>query len=104
MRNIRKKGFVLKIYGMDLVFSVMLTLFFMFLSFIVHTRAEQTANNTCINFYYGFPLEWVKITYKQGFGGYHTYFEILTVGLLLNGVLYFLLSFILVYVVREKKA
>ena len=103
MRNIRKKGVVLKIYGMDLVFSLMLTLFFMFLSFIVHTRAEQTSNNT-ITIYYGFPLEWVKITYKQVFGAYHTYFEILMVGLLLNVILYFLLSFILVYVVREKRA
>lgn len=52
----------------EVVYIIMLTCFLIFFSFIAHTRVEpnREAGPGFVNVYFGFPMEWFKITANEG--------------------------------------
>lgn len=89
----------------EFIYTVILTSFFTFLSFIGHIRTEPSPTYEIDGLYvsyYGFPLEWFKMRSNLYFSWYTiTKFEILWVGLALNLTLYLLSSLVLVHGVNK---
>lgn len=81
------------------VYATILTAFFMFFSFIGHTRIEPGQIRGFEVVYFGAPLEWFKITANVGsWFSTLTKTEILWVGLIADIALFVLLSLLLVRV------
>lgn len=81
----------------EFVLAIILTCFFIILSFIIHTRTEPGAITGFIVVYFGFPMEWFRITANQGsWYSTMTHSEILWGGLAIDIVLFVLLSVVLV--------
>lgn len=86
----------------EFVLVIILTCFFILLSFSIHTRTEPGAITGFIVVYFGFPAEWFKMTGNQG-SWYSTLTEteILWGGLAIDIVLFVLLSVVLVRVIDK---
>ena len=86
----------------DLVYVAILTAFLTFVSFIIHVRAEEGAIEGFVVVYFGFPLEWFRINANIG-AWYSTLskFEILWVGLVVDVIMFVLLSIFLVRVAEK---
>lgn len=85
----------------EFVYVAILTPFLIFVSFITHTRAEPGAYPGFIVLYFGFPLEWFRI--HANFGSWSAAanlraFEILWAGLVVDVIVFALLSIFLVRV------
>lgn len=104
-----KQGYSKKLRGIinDLIFLtlkesvyvVILTCVFIFLSFVVHVRTVPGEIVGFIEVYYGFPLEWFKMS--ANFGSWYSTLsrhEILWSGLVIDAITFVLLSIILVRV------
>lgn len=91
----------------EYIYISILTILFVFLSFIGHIRTEPSPTFETDGLYvsyYGFPLEWFKIRSSLRLAWYTvTKFEILWVGLALDLTLYILLSLGLVHGVNKVK-
>lgn len=89
----------------EFICIVILTSFLTFLSFIGHIRTELSPTFEIDGHYmsyYGFPLEWFKMTSHLHYSWYTvTKFEIIWVGLALDLTLYILFSLVLVRVINE---
>ena len=88
----------------EIVYIAILSMFFIFLSFIGHTRVEPNpeAGRGFVNVFYGFPLEWFKITANEGsWFSSLTKTHILWIGLAVDAVLFIMLSLFLVRVVDK---
>jgi hypothetical protein len=98
----------------ELVLSFLLTVIFLFLSFVGHTRLSTTEitvgeiTHTIHISYYGFPSEMIgilnPITEMENYWVYQSEAGVIRIiwsGLFLNVVLYFLLAFTLVYLFRR---
>lgn len=85
----------------DLVYVGILTLLFTFLSFVACVRTEPAEWPPGVFFLlYGFPFGVVKIKTHPSYWFLHEV-EIVWTGLVLDLILYFLLSFVLVYIVAR---
>lgn len=83
----------------EFVLAIILTFFFIFLSFVFHTRTEPGADVGSIYVYFGFPMEWFRIVAMlESWYATYTCVEILWSGLAINIILFFLLSVVVVRV------
>lgn len=86
----------------EFVLVMILTCFFIFSSFVVHTRTEPGPIVGFIVVYFGFPVEWFRITANQGsWYSILTKTEILWSGLVIDIILFILLSIVLVRVIDK---
>jgi len=106
------------VQGKELIVCFLLTILFLFLSFVGYTKLSTTEiteitgiTHTIHISYYGFPFQMVGIlnplTETENYWVYHSregLFRIIWGGFLLNFVLYFLLALILVFSFRRLKA
>lgn len=88
----------------EFVGIIILTNFFLFLSFIGHMRVEpnHAMGPGFVNVFYGFPMEWFEISANEG-SWYSTLTKtyILWIGLAINLLLFALLSFVIVRAVDK---
>jgi len=81
----------------EFIYIAILTGFFTFLSFMGHTRAEPGATAGFVVVYFGFPLEWFKISANLGsWYSTMTRTEILWVGLAADVIMFVSISLVLV--------
>lgn len=101
MKVIRKR-LTAPITEKHLVYTTILTGLFTFLSFVFVIRVEPTEIEGIYAFTYGFPIGWLRIESHTSYYFIHEPY-ILWVGLVLNIIVYFLLSFMLVYLAVKLK-
>ncbi len=81
----------------DIVYVAILTALLIFVSFIIHVRSEPGTLPDFVVIYFGFPLEWFKIS-----APFHSWyasvasFEIIWTGLALDVIIFVFLSIFLV--------
>lgn len=101
----RKAEDLLFVTEKEFIWIVILTSFFTFFSFIGHIRTELSPTHEIDGLYvsyYGFPLEWFKMTSHLYYSWYTvTKLEIIWVGFALDLTLYILSSLVLVRVVNR---
>lgn len=83
----------------DVVYVAILTALLIFISFIIHVRSEPGTFEDFVVIYFGFPLEWFKISapFHSWYASVASY-EIIWTGLALDVIMFVLLSIFLVRV------